>query len=125
MYLLINFIGMEWNGGRGGNKSMSFRFRFSHFHIFEFPISDFVLGENISEKYVGEISKKKNKGVLERAWTKWKVFRAISSTLKFPKSWKLKIPLFHETENWRPGVYFDAKYVSAHPRHAKTAPIAR
>ena len=29
------------------------------------------------------------------------------------KSWTLKIPLFTETENWRPGVYFDAEYLSA------------
>ena len=28
--------------------------------------------------------------------------------------------LFGERENWRPGVYFDAKYVSAHSRRTKT-----
>ena len=31
----------------------------------------------------GEISRKNNKGVLGRPWTKLKVLRAISSTLKF------------------------------------------
>ena len=58
-----------------------------------------------------------NKGVLERPGAKWKVLRIISSTLKFQecqKSWKNIIPLFGETENWRPGAYFDAKYVSLH-----------
>ena len=40
------------------------------------------------------------------------------------KSWKFIIPLFHETEIWRPGVYFDAKYVSAHSRRTKTPSIA-
>jgi len=40
------------------------------------------------------------------------------------KSWILKIPLFGETEKRRPGVYFDAEYVSARSRHAKTAWIA-
>ena len=30
-----------------------------------------------------------NKGVLERPWTKWKVLRTISSTLKFRKSCKV------------------------------------
>ncbi len=40
------------------------------------------------------------------------------------KSWILKIPLFGETENWRPGVYFDAEYVSAHFCRVKTPWIA-
>ena len=65
-----------------------------------------------------------NKGVLERPGTKWKVLRAISSTLKFQecqKSGIFIISLFGETENWRPGAYFDAKYVSAPFCHAKTA----
>ena len=68
-----------------------------------------------------------NKGVLERPGTKWKVLRTISSTLKFQecqKSWKFIISLFGETENWRPGAHFDAKYVSAPFCHAKTAWIA-
>ena len=68
-----------------------------------------------------------NKGVLERPGTKWQVLRTISSTLKFqecPKSWNFIIPLFGETENWRPGAHFDAKYVSAPFCHAKTAWIA-
>jgi hypothetical protein len=33
-----------------------------------------------------EISKKNNNGVLGRPWTKWKVLRVISNTLKFPKT---------------------------------------
>ena len=36
------------------------------------------------------------------------------------KSCILKIPLFAEIENWRPGVYFDAEYVSAHLCRVKT-----
>ena len=36
----------------------------------------------------------------------------------------LKIPLLGETENWRPKVYFDAKYVSAHFCRTKTPWIA-
>ena len=35
--------------------------------------------KNILEKYVGEISRKNNEGVLERPGTKWKVLKAISS----------------------------------------------
>ena len=35
-----------------------------------------------------EISKKNNKGVLGRPWTKWRVLRAISSTLKFQSAGK-------------------------------------
>ena len=38
--------------------------------------------KNMFETYVGEISRKINEGVLERPGTKWKVSRAISSTLK-------------------------------------------
>ena len=38
--------------------------------------------KHIFEIYVGEISKKNDKGVLEGPGTKWKVLRAISSTLK-------------------------------------------
>ena len=30
----------------------------------------------------GELSRKQNKGVLDRPWTKWMVLRAISNTLK-------------------------------------------
>ena len=67
-----------------------------------------------------------NKGVLDRPWTIWKVLRAISCTLKcqltgnheFEKIW-----LFGETENWRPGVYFDPQCVSAHFCLAKTPSI--
>ena len=100
-------------------------FRFSDFQIFDFRFLLFLktFPENMLVRYRGI----NNKGVLERPGTKWKVLRTISSTLKFQecqKSWKIIIPLFGETENWRPGAYFDAKYVSAPPRHAKTAWIA-
>ena len=40
------------------------------------------------------------------------------------KSRILKISLFGETGNWRPGVYFDAEYVSAHFCRVKTGSIA-
>ena len=75
-------------GGGGQLKSLSFRFRFSHFRVF-----DFVLFEKISEKNMlvryREIN---NKGVLERPWTKWKVLRAMFGTLKCQftvKCWKV------------------------------------
>ena len=38
--------------------------------------------QNMFEKSGGEISRNNNKGVLDRPWTKRKVLRAISSTLK-------------------------------------------
>ena len=45
---------------------------------------------------------KKNKGVLDRPWTKWMVLRAISGTLKgqfTEKHENEKIELLDETEN--------------------------
>ena len=68
-----------------------------------------------------------NKGVLDRPWTIWKVLMAISSTLKcqFTENHENeKIWLFGETEHRRPGVYFDAQYVSAHFCLVKTPSIA-
>ena len=50
----------EWGGGvvgGGEKKSMSFRFRFSNFQIFDFRF--LVSLEIFSEKYVGEISRNK------------------------------------------------------------------
>ena len=54
----------------------------------DFQFSIFL--KNIFEKYVGEISRKNNEGVLERPGTKWKVLRAISSTLKCQFSGKCR-----------------------------------
>jgi len=48
---------------------------------FSFLFCNFIL-KNIFKKYVGELSRKNNEGVLERPGTKWKVLTAISSTLK-------------------------------------------
>ena len=45
---------------------------------YRYLVSQFVFG-----KSGGEISRRNNKGVLDRPWTKWRVFRAISGTLKF------------------------------------------
>ena len=64
--------------------------RFLRFPDYKFE--SFFLLQTIFDKYVGEISRKNNKGVLGRPWTKWRVLRAISSTLKFQyfrKSWKV------------------------------------
>ena len=69
----------------------------------------------------------KNKGVLDRPWTIWKVVRAISSTLKcqFTENHETaKILLFGEKEHGRPGVYKDAQGVSAHFCLAKVRSIA-
>ena len=49
----------------------------------DFRFSRFCLFAMFFWKPGGEISKKNNKGVLDRPWTKWKVLMAISSTLKF------------------------------------------
>ena len=38
---------------------------------------------NVFGKSGGEISRKNNKGVLGRSWSKWMVLTAVSSTLKF------------------------------------------
>ena len=82
-------------------------------------------------KYVWEIwwwdIEENNKGVLDRPWTKRRVLRAMSSTLEFPvyrKSWKIKIWLFGETENWRPGAHKVAHHFSAHFCLVKTPSIA-
>ena len=37
----------------------------------------------VFEKYVGEMSRKNNKGVPDSPWTIWRVMRAIFSTLQF------------------------------------------
>ena len=51
----------------------------------------FFVEEIFSKKYVGDISKKNNEGVLERPGTKWKVLMAISSsTLKCQFSGKCR-----------------------------------
>ena len=43
---------------------------------------------------------------------------------EYQKSWIIKIPLVGETENWRPGVHFDAEYLSAPFCRVKTPWIA-
>ena len=100
----------------------------SDFQIFRFSISGFYFFKTYFRKHMlVRYRGINNKGVLERPGTKWKVLRTISNTLKFQecqKSWKFIIPLFGETENWRPGAHFDVKYVSAPFCHAKTAWIA-
>ena len=64
-------------------KNESSNFPGSIFEIFRFSVPELLFClHNIFEQYVGEISRKNNKGVLERPGTKWKVLRAISSTLK-------------------------------------------
>ena len=75
-----NRNGGGWGGG--GKKKYEFQKQIFGFSDFQFPISIF-LG-NIFEKHmlVG-YRRINNKGVLERPGTKWKVLRAISSTLKF------------------------------------------
>ena len=55
---------------------------FLKFQIFRFSIIESFRFGNISEEYVGEISRNNNKGVLERPWTKWRLLKAISSTVK-------------------------------------------
>ena len=48
-----------------------------------FDFRDLFLLQFMFGKSGGEISRKKNKGVLDRPWTKRRVLRAIASTLKF------------------------------------------
>ena len=65
-------------------------FCFSYFQISD--SRDLLFLQNHFGKSGGEISRKNNKGVLYRPWTKWKVLRAISSTLRFQftvKCWKV------------------------------------
>ena len=52
--------------------------RFSDFRLSSFFVCQIFL-KNMLVRYRGI----NNKGVLERPWTKWRVLRAISSTLKF------------------------------------------
>ena len=54
---------------------------FLDFHIFRFSIFNCL--QNSFGKSGGEISRKNNKGVLDRPWKNRRVLRAISSTLKF------------------------------------------
>ena len=62
------------------------RASFPNFEISRFPYYRFykISLENLVFLY----RRKKNQGVLGRPWTKRMVLRAISSTLKFKKSWK-------------------------------------
>ena len=53
--------------------------RFLDLQIYKFQ-------NNNLNNYRFEISKKHNKGVLWRPWTKWKILKIISSTLTFPKT---------------------------------------
>ena len=83
-----------------------------------------LLSRNILGKSGGEISRKKNKGVLDRHWTKHMVLITISSTLKFQftenhEFEKNDYSVIGQTKNRRPGVYFDAQCVSAHSCRAK------
>ena len=71
------------NTGPSLGKNESSNFPGSIFEISRFSFLEICFCLNIIfETYVGEISRKNNKGVLERPGTKWKVLRAISSTLK-------------------------------------------
>ena len=68
---------------------LTFQDRFLRFPDFRCSICFLfaIFLENMLVRYRGI----NNKGVLERSWTKWKVLRAISSTLKFQftvKCWK-------------------------------------
>ena len=56
---------------------------FLDFQIFRFSILEIFCLQNHFGKSGGEVSRKNNKGVLERPWTKWRVSKAISGTLKF------------------------------------------
>ena len=83
--------------------------------------------ENIfSEKYVGEISRKNNEGVLERPGTKWKVLNAIYSTLKCQFSGKRRKVDFSmpcktkSAENLHVWPYAR----SGHPGNPQTSPIS-
>ena len=113
--------------GRGGerNKSVSFRFRFADCQIFRFSTSDFsenIFGENMLVRYRGI----NNKGVLERPRTKWKVLRAISTTLKCKftenvEKWTFRC---HVRPNRAKICCVSSYGPCGHPGHLQTSPIS-
>jgi hypothetical protein len=86
----------------------------------------FLFLEKVFEKYVGEISRKNNKGVLERPGTKWVVLRAISSTLKCQftgKCWKVDFSMPCKTKSAEHlHVWPFAR--CGHPGNLQTSPIS-
>ena len=76
---------------------------FLKFQIFRFSILDICFSgkiflKNMLVRYRGI----NNKGVLERPWTKWRVLRAISTTLKCQftgKCWKVDFPTPYTTKS--------------------------
>ena len=74
-----------------------FNFRFSDVRLSRFFVGDFFL-KNTLVRYRGI----NNKGVLERPWTKWRVLRAISTTLKCQftvKCWKVDFSMPCKTKS--------------------------
>ena len=72
---------------------------FLDFQIFDYPLfcCDILL-KNMLVGYRGI----NNKGVLDRPWTKWRVFKSISSTLKFQftvKCWKVDFLMSSKTNS--------------------------
>ena len=73
-------------------------FRFSYFRFSRFFCFWKIFLENMLVRYRGI----NNKGVLERPWTKLRVLRAISSTLKFQftvKCWKVDFLMSSKTRS--------------------------
>ena len=55
---------------------------FLKFQIFRFSILEFLFWKTFPKNMLVRYRGINNKGVLERPWTKWRVLRAISTTLK-------------------------------------------
>ena len=76
---------------------------FLDFQIFRFSIL-YIFTQHMFGKKLVRYRGINNKGVLERPWTKWRVLRAISSTLKFQftvKCWKVDFLMPGKTKSWQ------------------------
>ena len=106
---------------------MSFVKRWSVLAVFQFPRTYFVGGSFSKMDFRRRPFNQKPLVFRESPRTHLEVQGSSGDEGTFQecqKSWILTIPLFGETENWRPGVYFDAEYVSAHFCRTKTPWIA-
>ena len=89
------------------------------------PMSGFFYGAQKKGPKEGPKEREPKKGDHIHWWTINEFIDGPSmNSLMDVHQWVLKILLFGETENWRPGVYFDAEYVSTPSCHVKTAWIA-
>ena len=116
-----------WGPNKRHEKGSHFINKLGFYEVSQFPETFFCLGSFSKMEFRRRPFNQKSLVFRKNPRTHLEVQGSFGDEGTFQecqKSWILKIPLFRETENWRPGVYFDAKYVSAHSRRTKTPSIA-